>query len=408
MRISGVSRRQGKSIQLAPEDKRSTGWTPTAGGQIEIDPAVRADRLGRAGDAAPEDVLGETYVELTRATDPGTPRCRLGRPRGENPPTRRGRPTNPEGGPWASHRPGCDPDRRDLQRARQRDAERIPEVAAGRRDRDQGPQPRPQRRARQSRAVPGRRTNVLACSAGRGPAAGPRSRHRHGLRRPERARRGARRRDHELQQDVRGPRIRGPVAARDLPGLPDVRERDPADPRSGSTISRRTPGRSSELLPVANDIWPTLRAVRELSPNLRSLFIDLDDLIRASEGLPAPRSFLRVAADARQPRPVPGQPERRDQSPRLNYYRSKITDFLTVQPGAGRLAGSRPDDQIPRRPRARRLLPAPSRPASSSATRAQEPLGLSRPPPDEPRQRLPAANPVDSSSRAAPEARDLP
>ena len=32
-----------------------------------------------------------------------------------------------------------------------------------------------------------------------------------------------------------------------------------------------------KLLPVANDISPTLSSVRRLSPHLRSLFIDLDD-----------------------------------------------------------------------------------------------------------------------------------
>jgi virulence factor Mce-like protein len=48
-----------------------------------------------------------------------------------------------------------------------------------------------------------------------------------------------------------------------------------------------------KLLPVANDISPTLRSVRRLSPHLRSLFYDLDDLNRASRrGFPALASVV--------------------------------------------------------------------------------------------------------------------
>ena len=43
-----------------------------------------------------------------------------------------------------------------------------------------------------------------------------------------------------------------------------------------------------KLLPVANDISPTLRSVRQLSPNLEELFNNLDPLIKAGKrGLPA-------------------------------------------------------------------------------------------------------------------------
>ena len=47
------------------------------------------------------------------------------------------------------------------------------------------------------------------------------------------------------------------------------------------------------LIPVARDLSPTLASVRKLSPNLRDLFVNLDQLQRASiQGFPALRSFL--------------------------------------------------------------------------------------------------------------------
>ncbi|MGI8579050.1 MAG: MlaD family protein [Solirubrobacteraceae bacterium] len=51
-----------------------------------------------------------------------------------------------------------------------------------------------------------------------------------------------------------------------------------------------------DLRPVARDLVPTLRSVRILAPDLRSLFIHLDPLIRISRtGLPALRDILRGA-----------------------------------------------------------------------------------------------------------------
>ena len=48
-----------------------------------------------------------------------------------------------------------------------------------------------------------------------------------------------------------------------------------------------------KLLPVANDISPTLRSVRQLSPNLEDLFRDLGPLIKAGRrGIPALGRFL--------------------------------------------------------------------------------------------------------------------
>ena len=87
-----------------------------------------------------------------------------------------------------------------------------------------------------------------------------------------------------------------------------------------------------DLIPVAEDLSPTLASVRELAPNLRSLFFDLDDLNRAAKrGLPATRRYfegfgpLFDAAD----------PSLANLNPILSYltyYRSFIGDFFNSPP----------------------------------------------------------------------------
>ncbi len=68
-----------------------------------------------------------------------------------------------------------------------------------------------------------------------------------------------------------------------------------------------------KLLPVANDISPTLDSVRRLSPNLESLFRNLDPLIDASkDGFPALERFLGPEGLQSRPRragSVPLEPE---------------------------------------------------------------------------------------------------
>ena len=106
-----------------------------------------------------------------------------------------------------------------------------------------------------------------------------------------------------------------------------------------------------QLLPVANDISPTLRSVRQLSPNLRSVFFDLDDLTRASrKGFPALSSFLKGLG------PVLNNidPFLANLNPVLSwlsFYRTSLTDFLS-NPPAG-LSGS--------------LTPEPGQPATRHA-----------------------------------------
>jgi phospholipid/cholesterol/gamma-HCH transport system substrate-binding protein len=89
-----------------------------------------------------------------------------------------------------------------------------------------------------------------------------------------------------------------------------------------------------KLLPVASDVSPTLRSVRQLSPHLRSLFIDLKPLIRVSQkGLPATAKFLGGV------RPVLSalDPFLSNVEPVVNFfraYRTDVTNFLS-NPGVG-------------------------------------------------------------------------
>lgn len=89
-----------------------------------------------------------------------------------------------------------------------------------------------------------------------------------------------------------------------------------------------------DLQPVADQATPTLRSVRRLSPNLKSLFNDLDDLVRVSkQGLPDLATFLEELTpvlDALDPflanlNPVINY---------LNYHRTSVTDFLLAPPAA--------------------------------------------------------------------------
>ena len=104
-----------------------------------------------------------------------------------------------------------------------------------------------------------------------------------------------------------------------------------------------------ELMPVARDLSPTLRSVRELSPHLRNLFFDLDDLNKASvKGLPALRDFLDGLA------PVLNEldPFLANLNPIIQYLefnKATVSDFL-IAPGHA-LSGSYepvPGDPAPR------------------------------------------------------------
>jgi len=83
-----------------------------------------------------------------------------------------------------------------------------------------------------------------------------------------------------------------------------------------------------DLIPIANDLSPTLASVRRLSPNLKSLFEDLDVLITVSKtGLPALERTLNGLApvlDALDPFLSNLNPVLRY----LEFQKGTVTDFL--------------------------------------------------------------------------------
>jgi ABC-type transporter Mla subunit MlaD len=103
-----------------------------------------------------------------------------------------------------------------------------------------------------------------------------------------------------------------------------------------------------KLLPVADDISPTLRSVHQLSPHLRSLFINLKPLIRAAKrGLPATSSFVAHL------RPVLGalDPFLANLNPVITYlkdFRTEITNFLTGPPQGFATLNPVPGQEAPR------------------------------------------------------------
>jgi virulence factor Mce-like protein len=92
-----------------------------------------------------------------------------------------------------------------------------------------------------------------------------------------------------------------------------------------------------QLVPVANDLGPTLHSVRVLSPDLKSLFINLGPLITASKtGLPAIADVLHGT------RPLLGQlgPFLQQLNPILGWlsvHQQLVSDFISV--GGSALAG---------------------------------------------------------------------
>src|ERR671923_213301 len=95
-----------------------------------------------------------------------------------------------------------------------------------------------------------------------------------------------------------------------------------------------------DLKPVADDLSPTLRSVRQLSPPLKRLFIDLGPLITASKtGLPA----LRRTLHSLKPVLAALDPFLANLNPvvrYLNAYRNNVADWMIGPPAA--LSGTLP------------------------------------------------------------------
>jgi virulence factor Mce-like protein len=86
----------------------------------------------------------------------------------------------------------------------------------------------------------------------------------------------------------------------------------------------------SELLPVADDLGPTLKAVRQVSPDLLTLFVNLGPLITASEtGFPAFRDVL-VGAEPLLGAVAPFLGQLNPILSWLSLHQQLISDFISV------------------------------------------------------------------------------
>ncbi len=354
VRIGGVSVGKVKAIELAPPDQRVNGKDTTEA-EIEIEPEFAPISDDASAILRQKTLLGETYVELTSGTEPGRG-GRTGRRSGPPPtsptPSRTRSSRSPKAARWASAGP-----RRRLRSTRSSTpSTRRPgsRSSAGRRTR------RPR-----STAAGSTSTTRSATSARSSPT-------------PRRSSTcsGARRKRSRASSATRvRPSPRSPPATASSPGSWSARDntfdalasQDEALAQTFQILptfqreSRLTLDRLDEfqvnarplvqeLIPVARDLSPTLRSVRELSPHLRNLFIDLADLERVSvTGLPALRRFLGGLApvlDSLDPFLANLNPVIRY----LEFQKTSITDFL-VGPAAA-LSGSYepvPGDPAPRR-----------------------------------------------------------
>ena len=358
VRIGGVSVGKVKTVEPGAGRRADRRPATPREAEIEIEPAVRADLHRRAGDPPPEDAARRDLRRAhQRAASPARARgapVSLGAARST--PARSRAATSHDRSPRAVTSP----------QTQVQDQTQIDEIfhALDQQTREAF-QPWMQNAAiaingrgldlndalRQPRAVPRDACDVLGTLRRQEQSllqASSATRAR--LRRAHRARPGARRRDHRLQHDLRRARLRGPGAARHLPDRSDLRERDPADARPARSVPGEHPPARPEAAAGGQRHQPDpARASAGSRRNLRTLFIDLDALNRASQArLPgAAQRSPRAAADARQPRPVPGEP----QPGRLwlNYYRSNSpTSSPTRRPGCPVSCRRSPGQPAPR------------------------------------------------------------
>jgi ABC-type transporter Mla subunit MlaD len=335
VRIGGVSVGKVKSIELAPVDKQIDGQDTTVA-EIEIEPEFAPISSDAEAILRSKTLLGETYVELTSGTEPGNAGApvSLGASANNSDAETQDVESIPEGG--------------SLGLAQVRDQTQIDEIfnALDQETRNAFQQ----WQQGLAVAVKGRSLDLNDALGNLGPFLGDASDVLSVLRRQKVALQGLVRdtgtvfdalseRDGQLASAITGSNQTFDALASEQEALKQFFQVAPTfENETQLTLNRldafqkNTRPLVQQLLPVANDISPTLRSVRQLSPNLRSLFYDLDDLTRASKrGFPALSKLLkglRPTLDNLDPflanlNPVVSW---------LNYYRANVTDFLSNPP----------------------------------------------------------------------------
>jgi phospholipid/cholesterol/gamma-HCH transport system substrate-binding protein len=352
VRIGGVSVGKVESIELAPTDKRVNGKDTTEA-VIQISPEFAPIANDAKAILRQKTLLGETYVELTSGDNPnGTPKpVSLG-------------PAAAEANAGASDATGLRsiPEGGTLPVARTQEATQIDEIFNA--------LDKQTRTAFQdwlqnaATAIKGRGLDLNDALGNLGPFATDASRLLRVLHSQQSSVRGLvrdtgtvfdalSRQDSELQHTITGSDTTFKALASQNRSLHEIFQILPTfQTESHLTLAKLDQFRATtepliqKLLPVAKDISPTLRSVRQLSPHLESLFENLKPLNRVSQkGLPATAAFLRGL------RPVLGalDPFLANFNPVVNFLRAYKTDvgnflsnpgtgFQMLQPNAGQPA----------------------------------------------------------------------
>jgi phospholipid/cholesterol/gamma-HCH transport system substrate-binding protein len=337
VRIGGVSVGKVKTIELAPEDKRVHGQDTTEA-TIEIDPQFAPINSDARAILRQKTLLGETYVELTSGTKPGEQAApvSLGSAGGASDSDTEGVHSIPEGGT--------------LGMGQTKDATQIDEIFNALDKRTRSAFQNWQKNA--AVAINGRSVDLNDSLGNLGPFLSDATNVLKVLRSQRTALQGLVRdtgtvfnalseRNQELAGAITNSnQTFGALAAEDRALAETFRILPVFEHESRLTLERldtfqvNTRPLIQKLLPVANDISPTLRSIRQLSPHLESLFLKLKPLIRVSrKGLPATREFLtglRPVLEALDPFLANLNPVIRY----LSFYRTEITGFLTGPPAA--------------------------------------------------------------------------
>jgi ABC-type transporter Mla subunit MlaD len=337
VRIGGVSVGKVKTIELAPEDKRVEGQDTTEA-TIQIDPQFAPINSDARAILRQKTLLGETYVELTSGTKPG--------PDGAAPISL----GSSGGGGSQDEDVHSIPEGGTLGVGQTKDATQIDEIFNALDKRTRSAFQNWQKSA--AVAINGRSVDLNDSFGNLGPFLSDATNVLKVLRSQRNALQGLVRdtgtvfdalseRNQELAGAITNSnQTFGALADEDQALAETFRVLPVFEHESRLTLQRLDAFQANtrplihKLLPVANDISPTLRSVRQLSPHLKSLFIKLKPFISAAkEGLPATRRFLtgvRPVLSALDPFLANLNPVIRY----LGFYRSEITGFLTGPPVA--------------------------------------------------------------------------
>jgi ABC-type transporter Mla subunit MlaD len=339
VRIGGVSVGKVKGVGLAPEDQRVEGYDTTEA-VIEIEPQFAPISSDARAILRQKTLLGETYVELTSGTEPGDEAAPVALGASGNA-------TDAEADAVEAIEEGGE-----LAVSQTRNATQIDEIFNALDDETRTAFQRWQQNV--AGAIRGRGLDVNDALGNLGPFVTDASEILAALNRQKVALKGVVRdtgtvfaalssRDQELAGAIVGSeQTFGALAdsdealAESFRILPTFQRETRATLTALDDFQANTRPLVQRLLPVANDISPTLRSVRQLSPNLEDLFRDLGPLIRAGEkGIPALGRFL--GPEGLRPMLNALAPILGNLAPAVSYlreYRKTITDFLAV-PGFG-------------------------------------------------------------------------